>query len=370
MRSFGKNSRLFRQGLGSTGLLLRSFPTGSIYQMSTHGLQENNKSFKKKLISYSQLAKFRLSSLVVLTSGAGYMCYGGPVDIPTLIAACTGTGLCAASANTFNQIVEKDHDAKMFRTRARPLPSGRCTPAEASFFGVSSGLLGVSTLYAMTNPVVAALGAANIALYAGLYTYSKRKSEINTWIGAVVGAIPPVMGWAAASGGMLATAEPVALASILFLWQFPHFFALSWMHREDYARGGFQMVPVNDADGTRTAALIQEYSLYLTALPIIASAAGLTSYMFALEGTTANMYLLYQSYRFKQEKSNANAKNIFLCSLWYLPVLLAGYVFHSRQWNKDENTIRNGSDQIAEAVISAKEFGKSVCLHCSQNIRN
>ena len=137
-------------------------------------------------------------------------------------------------------------------------------------------------------------------LYSGLYTYSKRKTELNTWIGSVVGAVPPVMGWAAASGGNIIAADPLMLASMLFLWQFPHFFALSWIHREDYARGGFQMVGVNDPTGSRSSKLISRYALYLSALPLIATGCGLTSSMFAVEGTVVNAYLLYTAHKFRQ----------------------------------------------------------------------
>jgi len=189
-------------------------------------------------------------------------------------------------------------------------------------WGIGTGLVGTSILAAACNPVVAALGAFNIALYGGAYTYSKTITEANTWIGAIVGAIPPIMGWAAASGGDFLSAEPMALASLLFLWQFPHFFSLAWMHREDYARGGFQMIPVNDPTGSRTANIILRYSSYLTLLPIITSVTGLTSYMFAVEGVLLNGYLLYISKRFKDDRSNSNARKIFLTSLAYLPALL------------------------------------------------
>jgi len=140
---------------------------------------------KNKISLYGQLAKFRLSSLVAVTTGAGFICFGGPFDIIIFSATCFGTVLCAASANTFNQIIEKEFDSKMFRTRARPLPSGRATTSEALSFGIGSGLLGVGTLLSITNPIVAGLGAANIGLYAGAYTYSKRKTEFNTWIGDI-----------------------------------------------------------------------------------------------------------------------------------------------------------------------------------------
>jgi len=193
---------------------------------------------RSKLALYADLTKARLSSLVVVTSGAGFLAGGAPVDVAVMAATCVGTGLCAASAGAFNQILETSRDAAMNRTKQRPLPSGLVTPTEATAVGVAAGAAGTALLYTMANPTVAALGALNIALYAGPYTLSKRHTEWNTWIGSVVGAVPPVMGYAAASGGVVFAAEPAALASLLFLWQFPHFFALSWMHREDYARGG------------------------------------------------------------------------------------------------------------------------------------
>lgn len=286
---------------------------------------------KMSIISdFASLSKFRLTSLVSFTTAAGFLSIGLPMDFMTLMSACVGTSLCAGSASTFNQVFEKSQDMKMKRTSARPLPSGRVSLSTAVSFGVSTGVAGTMVLYLGTNPVVAALGIGNIVLYSVVYTFSKRYTEYNTWVGSIVGAIPPVMGCAAASGGTLIAPESIILSSILFLWQFPHFFALSWMHRQDYARGGFSMVPVNDPSGLRTAALIQEYSLYLTALPIIISLCNFTSYMFAVEGTAANIYLLSLVYKFKKDRSNANARKIFLCSLWYLPLLLVGYVFHAK----------------------------------------
>ena len=314
---------------------------------------------KRKVGIYGELSKFRLSSLVVLTTGAGFLCAGGPIEWGTMASACFGTALCAASAGTFNQIFEVERDFNMKRTRNRPLPSGRVSMNEAITWGITSGAAGTGLLLANTNPVVAALGIGNIILYAGPYTYSKQKSEINTWIGSVVGAIPPIMGWAAATGSVIA-AEPAALASILFLWQFPHFFSLSWLHREDYARGDFQMVAVNDPVGTRSANLIMEYSLYLSAIPILSSAAGLTTWMFAVEGTAANIYLLSLARKFQNEKTNANARKVFLCSLWYLPVLLAAYVFHSRMWLEDES---ESTDKMTEVVTGTKEVLKGYCVH-------
>lgn len=315
----------------------------------------------QKIADYAALSKFRLSSLVVLTTGAGFICAGSPIDWMTMLMACSGTALCAASAGTFNQVIEVDRDKLMKRTRTRPLPSGRVSILEANVFGLSTGSLGTSMLFLGANPTVAALGAANILLYAGPYTLSKPHSEINTWIGSLVGAIPPVMGWAAATGGAVLAAEPMALAGILFLWQFPHFFSLSWLHREDYSRGSFQMVAVNDPQGNRSADLILEYSLYLSALPIATSAAGMTSCMFAVEGTMVNLYLLYLARKFQQEQTNANARKIFLCSLWYLPVLLATFVFHSRTWNTiDEEDLDEVSRQ---KIMSIFKFSFVSCVN-------
>ena len=290
----------------------------------------------QKLGMYGELSKFRLSSLVVVTSGAGFLATGLPIDWTVLAATCVGTGFCAASANTWNQIREQKFDANMNRTKARPLPSGRMKTGEAVAWGATAGLVGTGMLLASSNPVVAALGAGNIALYAGPYTSLKRTSEVNTWIGSLVGAIPPLMGWAAATGGDLMSADPLFLAGILFLWQFPHFFALSWMHRDDYAKGGFQMVSVNDAAATRSGSLVLRYPAYLSTLPIAAYGMGLTSSMFALEGTAANMYLMYLAYKFNEKQSNANARKVFMCSLWYLPLLLASFVFYSKRWEVDD----------------------------------
>jgi heme O synthase-like polyprenyltransferase len=188
--------------------------------------------FLQSVANYANLSKFRLSALVVVTTSAGYLCTGVPIDPLLLSTTCIGTALCAASANSFNQTIERDYDRLMNRTKQRPLPSGKLTVPQALTFAISSGAAGVGMLYAFSNPVVALLGAGNIFLYAGPYTHMKRLTEANTWVGSVVGAIPPAMGWAAATGGDLMSLDNGALCALLFLWQFPHFFALAWMHRE------------------------------------------------------------------------------------------------------------------------------------------
>ncbi len=316
----------------------------------------SSSALSEKIKIYGELSKFRLSSLVVLTSGAGFLCAGAPVDMYTMAAATFGTALCAASAGTFNQVIERNRDSNMKRTNKRPLPAGKVGVIEATSWGITTGLVGTGMLYSLTNPIVAALGLGNIILYAGPYTYSKQYTELNTWIGSLVGAIPPVMGWAAATGGDFISPEPIALASILYLWQFPHFFSLSWLHREDYARGNFQMVAVNDALGNRSADLIMKYSIYLTILPAITSSLGMTSWMFLVESAAMNSYLLHLAYKFQSDHTNANARKIFLCSLWYLPLLLTAYVFHSRTWDSELNTDDSHINQLKAKL-------REICVH-------
>lgn len=310
-------------------------------------------SFNGKLKVVKELSKFSLSSLVVFTSAAGYMCYGGYIDYGHLAATVMGTALCSASAATFNQVFEKDYDKLMRRTRARPLPSERISVKDASIVGALWGVSGVSLLGLCTGPgapVVASLGLANIFLYSGLYTYSKRISENNTYLGSVVGAIPPLMGYAAASGGNLLAGEPLILFSLLFLWQLPHFFALSYMYRDDYKRGGFKMVSLNDDSGERSSKLIKNY-LYLTAsIPFISTMFDYTSYMYLVENLILSGIIIQSARNFHDKRDNQSARKIFLNSLWYLPFLLIGFILHS---NKTWETI---DDETKEKDAVSDDF--------------
>ncbi|GMH48610.1 hypothetical protein TrRE_jg12450 [Triparma retinervis] len=331
----------------------RAFPIARV------SLRAFASSARSPLSNIAELSKARLSSLVVLTTSCGFLSAGLPlyVSVPTLVGASVGTALCASSAGTINQVLEVDRDRKMKRTRHRPLPSGDVSISQASMLAAATGTLGGTVLYLTTDPLTTMLGVGNIALYAPIYTLSKQSTEWNTWVGAVVGAIPPVMGWTA-SGGSLMDPECLFLGSSLFLWQFPHFFALSWMHRKDYAQGGFQMVPVNDPTGERTASLISRYSIYLSALPIASTIIGMTNPMFAVEGCLLNGYLLYKSRKFQQDKSNQNARKIFLTSLWYLPCLLGLFILHNKNWDDEE---REGV--LTEKVKMMKEKGLEYCFH-------
>ncbi|CAM9133110.1 unnamed protein product [Choristocarpus tenellus] len=314
-----------------------------------------------KIRVYSQLSKYRLSTLVVFTTSAGYLTAGGPLELLPLSAACLGTMLASSSASTLNQVIETENDSLMKRTRNRPLPSKRISRPHALGWAAVSGGTGIAVLAAGTNPITAALGAGNLFMYSLPYTLSKTRTELNTWIGSLVGAIPPVMGWTAATGGAL-DVEPLLLAGYLFLWQFPHFFALSWLHREDYARGGFKMVPCADPTGSRTAGLIARYSAYLLPIPLVAAAFDATSWMFAVEGTALNAVMLYHGYRFHQDRSNSNARKVFRTSLWHLPVVLALFVFHSRNWWEEEENLREGQVEHT-SVQKIRSWLKGACIH-------
>jgi len=320
----------------------------------------------------AELSKARLSALVVSTSTFGFLAAStSPISYSTLVAASLGTALCSSCASTLNQIVEQDRDAKMKRTAQRPLVTKHVisTPGAVAL-ACTTGLSGGLTLYHGTDVVTTILGVGNIGLYAGLYTYMKPRSEWNTWVGAVVGAVPPVMGYTAATGGYgLFDLEAALLGGTLFLWQFPHFFALSWMHRVDYARGKFQMIATNDsAQGDETARLITRYTYYLSAMPFLTTMSGITSSMFAVEGLALNGYALYVANKFNDDRSNGNARKVFLTSLWYLPCWMALFLLHSKKWKRaiEEDETLDNDGIISYLKLRAGEIrniGKELCVH-------
>lgn len=346
----------------------------------THSNENNAVHHQHKPLSttFSELSKLRLSALVVSTTSVGFLSVGAvvPMDYTTFVSCCVGTALCSSSASTLNQIFEIDRDARMRRTRNRPLPRGDVTPRQATGLALMTGSAGGLLLWTGTDPVTTMLGMANIGLYAGLYTHLKPRSELNTWVGAVVGAIPPVMGWTAATaagaGATTTIAVPLLLGTTLYLWQFPHFFALSWMHRVDYHRGGFQMVPVNDPTGDRTAQLIGKYALYLTTLPFVSTYLDVTSSMFAVEGIFLNSYALYVAGIFYRDRSNANARKVFTTSLWYLPSLLTLFILHSKTWREKDKNKHEQPIIMTEGIQLLTDFGKSMCVHekAIQHVKN
>ncbi|CAN4126038.1 unnamed protein product [Withania somnifera] len=218
---------------------------------------------------YWELSKARLSMLVVATSGTGYILgSSSAIDYMGLFCTCAGTMMVAASANSLNQVFEVKNDAKMNRTKKRPLPSGRISIPHAVTWASSAGILGTALLASKVNMLAAGLGASNLVLYAFVYTPLKQIHPINTWVGAVVGAIPPLLGWAAASGQV--SLNGMLLPAALYFWQIPHFMALAYLCRKDYADGGFRMFSLADASGQRTASVAVRNCLYLLPLGYLA----------------------------------------------------------------------------------------------------
>ncbi|KAG9013977.1 Protoheme IX farnesyltransferase, mitochondrial [Tulasnella sp. JGI-2019a] len=311
---------------------------------------------------YAELSKARLTTLMVLTAMSGVALSPLPATVPVLLATAIGTTLCSASTNTLNQLAESTFDAQMTRTRNRPLVRKIITPLHAAGFATVTGLAGPAILLAFTNPLTAGLGAFNIFLYAGVYTPLKRISVVNTWVGAVVGGIPPLMGWAACGNHLFSSAHPIqyfpplflsditsspllsasttqiaetidnplsalALFLLLFSWQFPHFDALSHMVRTSYAQGGYRMLSV--INPSKNALVAVRHSVALIGIcSVLTPLAGLTTWTFAVTSLVPNALLLRSALKFWKNTTDKNARKLFHDSLWWLPVVLGLMMFH------------------------------------------
>ncbi|XP_026206959.1 protoheme IX farnesyltransferase, mitochondrial [Anabas testudineus] len=267
---------------------------------------------------YARLAKIKLTALVVTTAAAGYAMAPVPFDPVMFFVSSLGTGLASCAANSINQYFEVPFDSNMNRTKNRPLVRGQISPLHAVSFALACGVPGVALLTLAVNPLTGFLGALNIFLYTCCYTPLKRLSITNTWVGALVGAIPPVMGWTAATGSL----EPGALllGGFLYSWQFPHFNALSWNLREDYSRGGYRMMSVTHPGMCKRVAL--RHSLGLIGLSVLAPVLDLSTWTFPVICLPINLYISYLAFRFYRKADRSSARKLFFCSLWHLPMLL------------------------------------------------
>jgi len=272
-----------------------------------------------------ELLKLRLTTLVLITTMAGFY-LGKTAATPGLLAlaALLGTGLVAGGAAALNQLLEIRADARMRRTRERPLPGGRMDERDALFIGTLCSGSGLVLLALTCNLLSALLAALTLALYIGLYTPLKRISSLNTLVGAIPGAIPPVIGYAAASQRLDLFAA--VLFALLFLWQMPHFLAIAWLYRDDYAAGGFRMLTLHDASGHSTGVKSALYALLLfpaCLLPALCGLAGWTATSACLLATAAYAWTAISMARHPSPRS---AKTLFLASLAYLPVILLALV--------------------------------------------
>ncbi|WAQ97019.1 COX10-like protein [Mya arenaria] len=292
---------------------------------------------------YMKLSKIRLTGLVVITTMAGYAMAPDPFMLSTFLMCTAGTALTSCSANSINQFFEVPFDAQMNRTKNRVLVRGHLSPLHAATFSVITGTMGVGILAAGVNPVTAALGAFNLGLYTMVYTPMKRYSIANTWVGSVVGAIPPMMGWAACTGGL----EPGAwlLAAILYAWQFPHFNSLSWNLRPDYSRGGYRMSSVVRPDMCKRVAL--RHSIGMIGLCGVAPLVDLTTWTFVAYSLPLNVYMSYLAWNFYRKGDSNSSRKLFRFTLAHIPILMVLMIACKKRGENKPEQLQSTNPQSA-----------------------
>jgi len=365
------------------GLSIQSFPALNIsihcpppIPLSAYR-QTPSLTARKLFKIYAQLAKDRLTFLVVLTSTAGVALSPLPTTLHTLLCTAIGTALCSAAANTLNQLQEVPFDAQMVRTRTRPLVRKAISPLHASCFALVTGTVGPVILWTI-NPITAVLGASNIVLYAGVYTWLKRKSIWNTWVGAVVGAMPPLMGWTACGGHLFPSTmdslgsflpsfmstisqipldvapidnplAPFALFMLLFSWQFPHFNALAQLYRSSYAQAGYRMLSVLSPSKNALVSL-RHATLLVPICSVLVPLSGLTTWAFALTSLAPNGVFTMAAWKLWRRGGDKEARALFQHSLWYLPVILGLMMVHKNgmdwlEWLKPIETEKTENEE-------------------------
>lgn len=274
-----------------------------------------------RLSGFLALTKPRITSMVLVTVATGFLLGARWGSLPsTLALTLLGVALVASGASAWNQFLESDRDAQMRRTLSRPIPSGVVSPNEAWIFGSLLALLGIGLLGLAVNLLSAWLAFLTFVLYVFLYTPLKPVTTLNTALGAIPGALPPVIGWAAATGGL--GIEAFTLFFILFLWQFPHFLAIAWIYRDDYARGGHRMLPAVDSSGILVGRQAASHALVLLPVSMLPTVIGLAgSWYFAGAMALSGLYLM-SSIRFWADVSDASARRLLRTSVVYLPALL------------------------------------------------
>ena len=285
----------------------------------------NGESVRGRVLDFAELFKARLTLLVLLTTAAGfYLGAESPINYAALFHVVFGTAAAAAGAAALNQWWECKLDAVMRRTRTRPVPAGRMRPVEALTLGVALSVLGVSYLAVACNALSATLAALTIVIYIFGYTPLKRASTANTVVGAIPGAIPPMIGWVAARGAI--EAGSWSLFAILLLWQLPHFFAIAWMHREDYSRAGFRMISSDDRSGERSASQSVFFCILLLVIGGLPAFVGVVTFAYlAIELVLGGLFVAV-AMRFLKARTARAARLLFITSIVYLPLLLAALV--------------------------------------------
>lgn len=284
---------------------------------------------RERLSAYFELTKPRITLFIALTSAAGFLLGSAPgaLDYARLFHALLAVSLLSSGIAALNQYMERDLDRLMRRTSARPLPSGRLEPAQALLFGVALTAVAESYLAVFVNPLSAAVGLLIAAGYLLCYTPLKTKTTLSTFIGAFPGAAPPLIGWTAATGRL--DLEAWVLFAILFLWQFPHFFAIAWMYREDYGRAGIRMLPVVEPEGRMTGQQIVLWALLLVPVSLFPVALGLAGQPYFYGALALGLLYLAASVRAAFSSTRQDARRLLLASVLYLPLLFGLMVIDS-----------------------------------------
>ena len=280
----------------------------------------------QRSLAFLELTKPRIVSLVLITTCVGfYLASLGVTDYRLLLHTLLGTALAAGGTLALNQVLEREADAKMRRTQLRPLPDGRVQPVEAFVFGTLVTVAGLVYLAWTVNLASAAVTTAIVVSYLGAYTPLKKTTSLCTLIGAVPGALPPVIGWAAVRGSI--DLEAWILFAIMFLWQMPHSLAIAWLYRDDYARAGFQLLPVINPDGKSTGRQVTSHCLALLAVGLLPTLVGLAGPLYFCVAFGLGSMFLWYSVRLALARSPESARRLLFASLIYLPLLLAVMAF-------------------------------------------
>ncbi len=279
---------------------------------------------------YLALTKPRITWLILMSTGIGYF-FGqtGELDLSLLLHTLIGTALLASGTATLNQWYERDADSQMNRTRNRPIPGGRVSARSALVFGMLLIAAGEIQLGLAVNPLTAWIGFATVASYLLLYTPLKQRSWWSTTVGAFPGAMPPLIGFAAAGGKL--TVDAWILFAIIFLWQFPHFYAIAWMYRDDYARAGIRMLPVVEPDGVSTSRQIFAFALLLIPCSLLPSFLSMTGPWYLGAALLLGALFLRSATRLSRDRSAANARGVLKASVMYLPLLYAALILDARK---------------------------------------
>jgi protoheme IX farnesyltransferase len=278
-------------------------------------------SLKRTLGLVAELTKARLSSLVLLTTAVGmYAGTQGTLDAFLLMSTLLGTALLAGGAGALNQYLERTHDARMHRTQNRPLPAGLIKPETALLSGGLMAVAGVVYLALAVNLLTSVLGSITLMIYLFIYTPLKRRTTWNTVVGAIPGALPPLMGWAAARNDLALAGW--SLFAVLFFWQLPHFLAISWLYREDYARADFKMLAVEDHDGVRTGRHAVTHTVGLISFSLTPALLGVTGIAYFIGAFLLGSLFLTAAILFARRLTRAWARALFFASIVYLPLLL------------------------------------------------